>query len=1587
MSDTARLTIVVDSSQARNANKDLGALERGASSLASGLRGLIAPLIGVAGAMAALNKASEVQRQFDVLNAGLITATGSADKAAGAFKALQSFAQKTPYDLNQAVKGFTQLVNLGLTPSEKALMSYGNTASAMGKDLNQMIEAVADAATGEFERLKEFGIKAKANGDSLSLTFQGMTKKIGNNAAEIEKYLTDLGENQFAGAMELRMKTLDGAVANLGDTWDTTFRLINEAGLGDAMQDAVREATDALSELNDQIASGELETNLAAVAGKFDGFGRDIEYTLGEISKLFVDSTGYWGRTLDANVANMTQTFREFPENVRAFIQVMTVEVLAGFDKVKAYARAFNDGINAIFTNDTFEGVGARLEAELNVANTAREGTLQSIFDEREASLSSFAAQTQAAKDQRKAFDEKAAADAANTSDRLAQFKVVGEATKQQTDAEKKAAKEAESLAARQKKALDDLVTQADINTNSTNAMADAYLGGATSVRELTIQQKVEEELLKTGAGARSQVVDAINKEADARDRLDLSESNAARRVDTANTLSQAAATLKGSSALEEYNATKAITLALSGKKIAADSAEYKQLVETTKAQLAANKALQQAGKVESIVDRLSPQTKLLRDYTEEQEALNAAIALGEGDTALYQATLAKLAVEYEQNKNAATAWGQFTEGAVDRVDDAFADAWKNIDEGFDGFATSLKEGFKQLLAELAHMAITKPIIMQIGAAMGVGGLSASGPGGVLSTLTGGSSGSPLLSGIKTLADISTSSFGQALGNGWASGEGLFGGLQGAASNGYNFLSGIFAGGGAGAAASTGAAQGAAAFGSQFLADSGAATISFPGAAPVADAATGAAGAGWGSVGAIGSGLLGAYQGYKQNGLKGAVATGGLAYGGAVGGAALGGIAAGAISGTALGATIGSVVPVIGTVIGAALGTALGGKLFSGEWITKDMGLQLGVTDGELTANNYEYQKKKGGLFSSNKKRTKLSPLEDEQQTAMEQALSGTAFTAVDAFSRLGVQVREDVFDNFSVAIQQISTKDKTQEEIQAEITKFFTGVGDSMVQTIADATGELSLKNYDLAGLQAFVQTLFDVNAVLEKTNIKMAEISVGGAHVTEALVALSGGMEQLNTNAATYYENFISQAERNDDVLTQVGRQFAALNVAFPATRDGFKMLVESLDVTTDVGRQMYVTLMGLAGGAASAYTILEDRATAAAQAAADAAQALFDKMVGAAGTAQSAVQRAIAAEQNKATAAYNARVTSLNDMSSTASKSVSELTSVSSSLSNALKALRGDSDEAVKMLQTQARATLQSALATARSGGSLAGFSGLDDALSTVSENNTDLYGSMEDFARDQGRTANVVAELNAINGKQLTSAEKTVKALQDQLDQAKAAYDAQMAQFDAQLEFAQAQMDALNGVDNSIMGVTAAINAMNAAVLAALKGGVGSGSVLTPGNSATAIETAYQAILGRDADAAGLAYWQQQLASKAIGLTQLEEAIRNAAKANGSIPAFASGGMHTGGIRLVGEKGPELEVTGPSRIFNASQTAAMLRGGGANDSASVEELRGLRKEMEENSKYMSGQLKAMANHLDDIVNGGVQIVGTVETKAVA
>lgn len=302
------------------------------------LRGMLATL-GVG--LLAKDLASTII-ETERLEASLVTVTGSIGAAQAQFGRLEAFAASTPYQVAQVTDSFIKLQAYGLEPSEKALTSYGNTASAMGKDLNQMIEAVADAATGEFERLKEFGIKASQQGDQVAFTFQGVTTTVANESAAIQDYLMRIGETNFAGAMERQMERLPGQLSNLSDAVDALWRELGDAGVTSLLTESVAMATDAITWLKEEVASG----------WAFDTIRADVELWVAELSaganfiidqlanlwgaydrwvgSIYADLTG--GRVQDIMGALtfalefVVDSLRNLPTNLKAVIAIMIAE-------------------------------------------------------------------------------------------------------------------------------------------------------------------------------------------------------------------------------------------------------------------------------------------------------------------------------------------------------------------------------------------------------------------------------------------------------------------------------------------------------------------------------------------------------------------------------------------------------------------------------------------------------------------------------------------------------------------------------------------------------------------------------------------------------------------------------------------------------------------------------------------------------------------------------------------------------------------------------------------------------------------------------------------------------------------------------------------------------------------------------------------------------------------------------------------------------------------------------------------------------------------------------------------------------------
>ena len=483
------------------------------------------------------------------------------------------------------------------------------------------------------------------------------------------------------------------------------------------------------------------------------------------------------------------------------------------------------------------------------------------------------------------------------------------------------------------------------------------------------------------------------------------------------------------------------------------------------------------------------------------------------------------------------------------------------------------------------------------------------------------------------------------------------------------------------------------------------------------------------------------------------------------------------------------------------------------------------------------------------------------------------------------------------------------------------------------------------------------------------------------QGLIAVAGGMERLGANLGTYYDNFYTAEEKRAQTVANINTALAGTGFdAATATRAQFRALVEAQDLNTEAGRKMYATLLSVNGAFAS----ITDAAGNAATAIADAAKKLQD----AASDALDGLQRAVGADKDRLTALYEAQSADISAQIDKVSASVGKLQTLSNTLKSTLDGMRlSGADGAYRQA---AQAQISAALASARAGGALPLDGQLDNALRTVSQPSEQLFATFQDYARDFYRTANDIAALSDITGTQLTAEQLTQKLLESQLEAVKTGFDKEIKRLDGILDTAKLQLDAARGIDTSIKSVAQALAIFNAALTnvggsasgIAAPSGYASGAVVVGGGGAmqgapaqtgsgfwmdvNLLGTRVKHDIDDPARIAELTTLRDFINATFDGSKESLEKIKaaggtqaNIATASGyyledirklyegvGIPAFASGGTFAGGLRVVGENGPELEATGPSRIWNSNQLASALASGGASNAELAAELRALR-----------------------------------------
>lgn len=226
----------------------------GAGELISSLKS-VGGAIGVAFSAAAIvnfgKAALEVTGKFQTMAAVLKNTLGSESAAQAALVRIQELAAKTPFSVEQLTASFIKLANQGFQPTNAQIIRLGDLAASTGKDFNMLAEAIIDAQVGEFERLKEFGIRAKKEGDQVTFTFKGVETTVRNTSSAIRDYIVSLGDVAgVTGAMKAQSDTLEGAVSNLGDAWDMFLNSIGN-NLAPIYKKAIQVTAAFLTQLKD----------------------------------------------------------------------------------------------------------------------------------------------------------------------------------------------------------------------------------------------------------------------------------------------------------------------------------------------------------------------------------------------------------------------------------------------------------------------------------------------------------------------------------------------------------------------------------------------------------------------------------------------------------------------------------------------------------------------------------------------------------------------------------------------------------------------------------------------------------------------------------------------------------------------------------------------------------------------------------------------------------------------------------------------------------------------------------------------------------------------------------------------------------------------------------------------------------------------------------------------------------------------------------------------------------------------------------------------------------------------------------------
>ncbi|MCL4439706.1 MAG: tape measure protein, partial [Firmicutes bacterium] len=235
------------------------------------------------GALAAsgLKANSQMEQYRTTLN----TVMGDSQKAAETLNWVKEFAAKTPFEMPGLVESTVKLQALGME-AQKFLPAAADMAAVFassGKTVQDAAEAMTDAAMGEFERLKEFGIKLGADDFKAGGKYAGM--------AYADAVLLEIKNKNYSGAADALSKTFTGRLSTLKDT----FGQVLQKATAPVFEKISNSMGGLMAKIEELSASGALQAFTDKLTAGMTAAWNVLEKVAGAVVSIARGITDNWG--------------------------------------------------------------------------------------------------------------------------------------------------------------------------------------------------------------------------------------------------------------------------------------------------------------------------------------------------------------------------------------------------------------------------------------------------------------------------------------------------------------------------------------------------------------------------------------------------------------------------------------------------------------------------------------------------------------------------------------------------------------------------------------------------------------------------------------------------------------------------------------------------------------------------------------------------------------------------------------------------------------------------------------------------------------------------------------------------------------------------------------------------------------------------------------------------------------------------------------------------------------------------------------------------------------------------------------------